>query len=142
MYNSITTLDLYSVFCVQNLKSSFCPSPSIPTKPSTPFPHCNHHTVLHVHEFFCYFLLYPSMPWGPPTVRMPTFFFFNYILLIMLLQSQFSPLCLLPSSTPNSLRQSPHHCSCPWVTHRFFGYSISYTVCYIPMAILSVPCTS
>ena len=28
----------------------------------------------------------------------------------------FSP-CPPPPSTPYSLRQSPHHCSCPWVTH-------------------------
>ena len=34
----------------------------------------------------------------------------------MLLQwSQLSPLCPLPPSTPHSLRQSPPHCSCPWV---------------------------
>ena len=27
------------------------------------------------------------------------------------------PLCAPPSSTPQSLRQSPHHCLCPWVIH-------------------------
>ena len=44
------------------------------------------------------------------------FVFLNYILLIMLLQlSQFFPLCPPPPRTPRSLRQSPHHCSCPWV---------------------------
>ena len=42
--------------------------------------------------------------------------FKNYILLIMLLHlSQFLPLCAPPPSIPHSLRQSPHHCSCPWV---------------------------
>ena len=42
--------------------------------------------------------------------------FFNYILLIMLLQlSQFLLLCPPPPNIPFSLRQSPHHCSCPWV---------------------------
>ena len=45
-------------------------------------------------------------------------FIFLYILLIMLLQfSWFSPLCPPPTSTPHSLRQAPHHCSCPWVMH-------------------------
>ena len=41
----------------------------------------------------------------------------NMYLLIMLLQlSQFSPFAsLLP--TPHFLRQSPHHCSYPWVMH-------------------------
>ena len=44
--------------------------------------------------------------------------FQNYILLIMLLQlSWYFPLCPHPSSTPHSLRQSPHHCSCSWVIH-------------------------
>ena len=34
----------------------------------------------------------------------------------MLLQlSWFFSLCRPPSSTPNSLRQSPCHCSCPWI---------------------------
>ena len=42
--------------------------------------------------------------------------FLNYILLIMLLElSCFFPLCPFPPSTSHSLRQSPHHCSCPWV---------------------------
>ena len=46
------------------------------------------------------------------------FSFFNYILLIMLLQwSQFFSFCPPPPRTPYSLRQSPHHCSCPWVMH-------------------------
>ena len=68
------------------------------------------------------------------------FLFKNYILLIMLLQlSQFSPLCLPPSSIPHSLRQSPHHLFMSMGhTYKFFGYSISYTVLYIPMAILFV----
>ena len=44
--------------------------------------------------------------------------FFNYILLIMLLQfSQCLPLGPPPHSTPHSLRPSPHCCSCPWVMH-------------------------
>ena len=47
---------------------------------------------------------------------MLTFNFLNYILLIILLQlSRFVPLFLSPPSTPHSLRQSPHHCSCPWI---------------------------
>ena len=42
--------------------------------------------------------------------------FLNYISLIMLLQwPQFFSLCPPPPSTPSSFRQSPHHCSCPWV---------------------------
>ena len=42
--------------------------------------------------------------------------FLNYILLIMLLQLPwFSPLGPPPLSTSQSVRQSPHHCSCPWV---------------------------
>ena len=45
-------------------------------------------------------------------------FFNNYILLIMLLQlSWFFPLGPPPPSTPYSLRQSPHHCSCLGVMH-------------------------
>ena len=45
-------------------------------------------------------------------------YFFNYILLIMLLQlSWFFPLCPSLPSTLHSLRQFPHHCSCPWVMH-------------------------
>ena len=42
-------------------------------------------------------------------------YFLNYILLIILLQlSHFFPLS--PSTQhPQSLWQSPHHCSCPWV---------------------------
>ena len=44
------------------------------------------------------------------------FLFFNYILLIILLQlSQFILFCSSPSSIPHSLRQFPHHCSCTWV---------------------------
>ena len=40
---------------------------------------------------------------------------FNYILLIMLLQlSQFSPF-ILSTQYPPTLKQSPHHCSCPCV---------------------------
>ena len=61
------------------------------------------------------------------------FSLFNDVLLIMLLQlSQFLPLCPPLPSIPLSLRQSPHHCSCPWLMHRFSGYSISYTVLCIP----------
>ena len=42
------------------------------------------------------------------------FYFLNYILLIMVLQlSQFFPLWSPSPSTPHSLRQAPHHCSCP-----------------------------
>ena len=64
-------------------------------------------------------------------------FFLNYILLIMLLQlSQFFPLCSPPPSSPPVPQASPYHCSLPCVMPRFFGYSISYTVLYIPMAIL------
>ena len=58
-------------------------------------------------------LFSPSLE--PVTHRHLHVFFKNYILLIMLLElSWFSP---FPTSTqhPHSLRQSPHHCSCPWV---------------------------
>ena len=57
----------------------------------------------------------------PKQICLPFFSFFifsNYILLIMLLQlSWFFPHGPPPPSTPYSLRQSPHHCSCPWVMH-------------------------
>ena len=44
------------------------------------------------------------------------FSFLNYISLIVLLQlSRFFPPLLPSTQHPNSLRQSPHHCSCPWV---------------------------
>ena len=47
-----------------------------------------------------------------------TYLFFYYILLIMLLQLSWCfLLCLSPPSNPHSLRQPPHHCSCPWVIH-------------------------
>ena len=43
---------------------------------------------------------------------------FSNILLIMLLQlSQFLSLYSPPPSTPHSLRQTPHHCSCPGIIH-------------------------
>ena len=43
-------------------------------------------------------------------------YFLRYILLIILLQlSWFFLLCPSPHRTPHSLRQFPHHCSCPWV---------------------------
>ena len=43
-------------------------------------------------------------------------YFLSYILLIILLQlSWFFLLCPSPHRTPHSLRQFPHHCSCPWV---------------------------
>ena len=49
-------------------------------------------------------------------VPLETYLFFNYILLIMLLQlSWFFSLYPPPPSTPHSLRQSPHHRSYPWV---------------------------
>ena len=58
------------------------------------------------------------------------FFFKNYILLIMLLQwswffpsTQHTP---LPQSTPTPLFMSMDH------GFKFFGYSLSYTVLYIP----------
>ena len=44
-------------------------------------------------------------------------FVFYYILLIMLLQLyRFFPLGFLPPRASYTLRQSPHPCSCPWVT--------------------------
>ena len=67
----------------------------------------------------------------------------NYILLIMLLQlSQLLLFCPPPPSTPHSLRQSPHQAiPTPLFMsmgheYRFFGYSIPYTVPYIPVVIL------
>ena len=60
-------------------------------------------------------------PWE--VAKRDLFFFMLYIflksiLLTMLLQlSQFCP---PPSSTYHCLRQSPHHCSCPWVMHISF----------------------
>ena len=47
-----------------------------------------------------------------------SFCFFNYILLIMLLQlSQFFPLYRLHPAPCTPLGNPPHHCSCPWVMH-------------------------
>ena len=61
------------------------------------------------------------------------FFLLNYILLIMLLQlSQFFPCCpphiapSTPQAIPTPLFMSMGH------AYKFFGYSISYTVLYIP----------
>ena len=64
-------------------------------------------------------------------------FFFHYILLFMLLQlSQFFSFWL-PQVIPTPLFMSMCH------VYTFFGYSISCTVLYIPMAILYLPiCTS
>ena len=68
------------------------------------------------------------------------FNFLNYILLIMLLHlSQFCPICSPSPSAPNS--QLPHAIPTTLVmsmghAYKFFGYFISYTVLYIPMAIL------
>ena len=44
---------------------------------------------------------------------------------------------LLPPSTqhPPSLRQSPHHCSCPWVM-RICSLAAPFPILYIPVAIL------
>ena len=66
----------------------------------------------------------------------PQFYFliFNYILLFMLLQlSWFSPSTQHPSvlqAIPTPLFMYMGH------MYKFFGYSVSYTVLYIPMAIL------
>ena len=54
--------------------------------------------------------------------------------------SEFSPFVPLHQAPPFPLATPPFS-SCPWVMHRFFGYSVCYTVLYIPMAILPV-CTS
>ena len=45
-----------------------------------------------------------------------SFFNFNYILLIMLLQLSQFLLCPLLPRNPDSFQQSPHHCLYPWVT--------------------------
>ena len=39
------------------------------------------------------------------------FYFIDYVPTAVLIFS----ICPPPPSTPHSLRQSPHHCSCPWV---------------------------
>ena len=57
-------------------------------------------------------------------------YFIDYTITVVPTFSLFPP----PPSTSHSLRWPPHPRSCPWVTCRFFGYSISYTVPYIPMA--------
>ena len=71
------------------------------------------------------------------TIAFPIILFLNYILLIMLLQlSQISPFVPLhpesptPSGSPHTIVHVHGH------AHKFCGYSISYTVLYIPMAIL------
>ena len=71
-------------------------------------------------RFSVFFSLSFPFPSSPPPAPPSSFldihdFFFNFILLIILLQlSQFFP---FSPYSPHSLRQSPHHCSCPWVMH-------------------------
>ena len=88
--------------------ASTMPSPSSPERPHRchqkqwQHDHCHHHDLHHHHHHYHHKIS-----------------FLSCILLIMLLRlSQFPPpLCPLPPSTPHSLRQSPHHCSSPWVMH-------------------------
>ena len=64
-------------------------------------------------------------------------YFLNYILLIMLLLlTQFSPVSSL-HPTPSTASGNPHtivHVHAQ--EYKFFGFSIPYTVLYIPMAVL------
>ena len=79
--------------------------------------------------------------WLAPSFIFLLLYFIDYAITVVLVL--IFPLCSPPPSTPHSLKQSPHHCSCPWVMNNFFGYSISYMVLYIPMAILEIHiCTS
>ena len=39
--------------------------------------------------------------------------FIDYTIMVVFIFPPLPP----PPSTPNSLKQSPHHCSCPWVMH-------------------------
>ena len=39
--------------------------------------------------------------------------FIDYTIMVVFIFPPLPP----PPSTPNSLKQSPHHCSCPWVVH-------------------------
>ena len=55
--------------------------------------------------------------------------------------SQLFPFCPPPPSTPHSLRQSPHHLFMPMGhVYKFFGYSISYPVLYIPWLFCNYLC--
>ena len=67
-----------------------------------------------------------------------SFFYYYYILSVMLLQLFWSlPLCRPPPSALYSLRTiSPPLCLSMGLMYKFFGYFISYTILYIPMAIL------
>ena len=81
--------------------------------------------IIYVLDFFAYQVYQSFFLWSFFNVFLlshfqyflpSVFLFVNYILLIMLLQLfQFFPLWSPPPSTLHSLRQSPHHCSCPWV---------------------------
>ena len=45
----------------------------------------------------------------------------------------FSPFAPPPPSTPYSLRQSPHDCSCPWVMS-ISSLATPFPIPYIPLA--------
>ena len=77
--------------------------------------------------------------------------FFNYILLVMLLQlSRFFPLCPPLSSTPTPSGSAPPLLTSMGHAYKFFGFSISYTILnthtpalsllYLPIMLLN-PCT-
>ena len=84
---------------------------------------------LHMHNINSY----DKLVFSTPTL---VYSFFNYILLIMLLQlSQFSlppvhQVSPTPSGNPTPLFMSMGH------AYKFIGYYMSCTVLYIPMAIL------
>ena len=88
-----------------------------------------------------------SSLWCDNAVKAFYFYFLNYILLIVLLQlswtlcyyscPELSPFFSAPTGNCDSLRQSCHHGSCPWVMRiRSLATPFSYTGFHIPMAIL------
>ena len=102
-----------------------------PLHPAFPTPSGNPYTIVHVHgswEFLHYSISY--------TVLYSPWLFCNY-LFVSLNPLTSSPIPLHPQAKPTPLSMTMGH------AYVFFGYSISYTVLYIPMAILELPiCTS
>ena len=74
-------------------------------------------------------------------LQKPFIFYFNYILLIMLLQLShyFLPLFPLCPAHPLLLAFPPPQFMSIGHTYKFFGFSISYTILTLPLSILYLP---